>query len=249
MGEIRSNILRTAYKSSLVYCQYSHFFTYLTKALKTKLETITGIPPASQLLSIQLSDGETSIPINPTDDKATQVSAYNAHLRPYITLFVGDARPESERLVIDPNVEHFTLTAEEYESRADTVLAWKKNQKLGRFDPDRETSLQSLADSVTKTHQIQIQQRGIKLGARCIVGEESQRRGTVRFVGAVDDLPGGGLWIGVRYDEPVGKNDGSVAGKRYFDAGKNRGGFVRPERVVVGDYPEEDLLGSEDEEI
>lgn len=202
----------------------------------------------SQILSIQLSDGETSIPINPTDDKSTLVSAYNAHVRPYITLFVGDARPESERLVIDPNVEHFTLTTEEYESRPDTVLAWKKNQKLGRFDPDREESLQSLADSIVKTHQTQILQRGIKLGARCIVGE-SQKRGSVMFVGAVDDLPGGGLWVGVRYDEPVGKNDGSVAGKKYFNGGKNQGGFIRPERVVVGDFPEEDILDSEGEEI
>jgi tubulin-folding cofactor B len=106
-----------------------------------------------------------------------------------------------------------------------------------------------LADSVTKTHQSQIEQRGIKLGARCIVGEDSQRRGSVRFIGPVDDLPGGGWWVGVQYDEPVGKNDGSVAGKRYFDAGKNRGGFIRPERVVVGDFPEEDILDSEDEEI
>jgi tubulin-folding cofactor B len=71
----------------------------------------------------------------------------------------------------------------------------------------------------------------------------------VRFIGAVDDLPGGGLWIGVQYDEPVGKNDGAVGGKKYFDAGKNRGGFIRPERVVIGDFPEEDILDSEDEEI
>ena len=106
-----------------------------------------------------------------------------------------------------------------------------------------------MADSVTKTHQSQIEQRGIQLGARCIVGEDSQRRGSVRFIGQVDDLPGGGLWVGVQYDEPVGKNDGSVAGKRYFDAGKNRGGFIRPERVVVGNFPEEDILDSEDEEI
>ena len=218
-------------------------------ALKAKLETITGIPPDSQILSLQLSDGETKIPINPTDDKATLLSAYNSHLRPYITLYVDDSRPESERVQIDTNAEHFTLSNEEYESRPDTVLAWKRSQKLGRFDPDRETTLRSLADSVTKSHQSQIEEKGVMLGARCMVGEDSQRRGTVRFIGPVDDLPGGGLWVGVQYDEPVGKNDGSIAGKRYFDAGKNRGGFARPERVVVGDFPEEDILNSEDEEI
>jgi len=216
--------------------------------LKTKLETITGIPPEAQILSLQLSDG-TKIPINPTDDKSTLLSAYNTHLRPYITLYVDDSRPESERVYPDSNAEHFTLSNEEYESRPDTVLAWKRNQKLGRFDPDRETTLRNLSESITQTHQKQIAERDIKVGARCIVGEDSQRRATVRFVGAVDDLPGEGLWVGVQYDEPLGKNDGSVAGKRYFEAGKNRGGFVRPERVVVGDFPEEDILGSEDEEI
>jgi tubulin-folding cofactor B len=71
----------------------------------------------------------------------------------------------------------------------------------------------------------------------------------VKYVGPVEDLPSGGLWVGVHYDEPVGKNDGAVAGTRYFDAGKNRGGFVRPEKVVVGDFPEEDIVLSENEEI
>lgn len=150
---------------------------------------------------------------------------------------------------MDTNAEHFTLSTEEYESRPDTVLAWKRNQKLGRFDPDRESNLQALADSITRTHQSHIEEKGIKVGSRCMIGEDSQRRGTVRFVGPTDDLPGGGLWVGVQYDEPVGKNDGSLAGKKYFDAGKNRGGFVRPERVVIGNFPEEDILGSEDEEL
>jgi tubulin-specific chaperone B len=213
------------------------------------LETITGIPPDAQSLSLQLSDNDTKTPINPTNDKTTLLSAYSNHLRPFITLVVDDTRPESERVLPDLNAEHFTLTPEEYESRRDTVLAWKRNQKLGRFDPERETHLKSLAEQTLSAHQVAITQRDIAPGKRCIVGEDSQRRGMVRYVGQVDDLPGGGLWVGVQYDEPVGKNDGSVAGKRYFEGGRNRGGFVRPEKVVVGDFPEEDLLGSEEEEI
>ena len=217
--------------------------------LKSKLETITGIPPSAQLLSLHLSDKEPAIPITPIDDKSTPLSAYNNHLRPYITLHVADTRPEDERVYPDLNAEHFTLTKEEYELRPDTVLAWKRNQKLGRFDPERESTLVARADAVARAHAQQIEERGIKVGVRVAVGQDSQRRGTVRYVGAIDDLPGGGLWVGVQYDEPVGKNDGSVAGRNYFDAGKNRGGFVRADKVIVGDFPEEDILLSEDEEI
>ena len=59
--------------------------------------------------------------------------------------------------------------------------------------------------------------------------------------------PPGAPWIGITLDEPVGKNDGSVAatGERLFFCGKNRGVFVRAERVEVGEWPE---LGVEDED-
>jgi tubulin-folding cofactor B len=33
-------------------------------------------------------------------------------------------------------VEKYNMTTEDYESRTDSVLAWKKAQKLGRFDPN-----------------------------------------------------------------------------------------------------------------
>ncbi len=64
------------------------------------------------------------------------------------------------------------------------------------------------------------------------------RRGTIRHLGPVPEIPGmGGWWVGVELDEPVGKNDGSVAGTRYFDAPAKTGVFVRSERVEAGDFP------------
>ena len=47
----------------------------------------------------------------------------------------------------------------------------------------------------------------------------------------------------------VGWLMGRVDGKRYFQCGAKHAVFVRPDKVTVGDFPEEDLFGSDDEEI
>jgi hypothetical protein len=62
------------------------------------------------------------------------------------------------------------------------------------------------------------------------------------------NLPKQGWWAGVQLDEPRGKNDGAVEGcERCFECPAGYGLFVRPYRVSCGDFPEEDLWGSDDE--
>ena len=86
---------------------------------------------------------------------------------------------------------------------------------------------------------------GIETGMRCQV-EPGSRRGKVVFVGAVPEL--GGYWVGVQFDEPVGKTDGTVSGgKRYFETLPKYGGFVRGKNIQVGDFPERDLLEDDDD--
>lgn len=70
------------------------------------------------------------------------------------------------------------------------------------------------------------------------------------FVGEIEELPGVGMWVAVRLDEPVGRNDGTVpGGRRVFECGAKCGVFVRAERVEVGEFPVLDELGEGDEEF
>lgn len=65
-------------------------------------------------------------------------------------------------------------------------------------------------------------------------------------MGQVEGLPLG-YWVGVHYDEPLGKNDGTVKGKKYFDCPSGYGAFVRPDKVKTGDYPPIDEFASDNE--
>jgi len=122
---------------------------------------------------------------------------------------------------------------ERYASLPSSVLAWKKNNKLGRFDPN---AADVEGEKIVNIHQA-IESKHIVVGKRCQLGLETSRRGEIAFVGEVEEIPGlKGPWVGVILDEPTGRNDGSVGGKRYFQCPMKRGVFVRPDRLEVGAY-------------
>lgn len=107
---------------------------------------------------------------------------------------------------------------------------------MGRFgDQTSSHSTSPMADTLPLT---------IQVGQRCEV--EGGRRGVIQYAGETEFAKGN--WIGIQYDEPVGKNDGSVAGKRYFTCQLKYGGFVKPEKVKVGDYSEIGLEDDDDDE-
>lgn len=55
--------------------------------------------------------------------------------------------------------------------------------------------------------------------------------GFVQFLGETQFAPG--QWAGIVLDEPIGKNDGSVAGVRYFQCEALRGIFTRPSKLSL----------------
>ncbi|CAO3623177.1 unnamed protein product [Cunninghamella echinulata] len=141
-------------------------------------------------------------------------------------------------------VDKFELTEEEYLKRTDTVRAYKERNKLGRFSDEAiEQQAQFEKDN-------QEAAKKIKVGDRCKVQQNEdgmvQRLGTVQFIGETQFQPG--IWVGIKYDEPLGKNDGSVKGVRYFSCPLKYGVFVRPIKVTVGDFPEEDILLTDEED-
>ncbi|KAK3304542.1 CAP Gly-rich domain-containing protein [Chaetomium strumarium] len=202
--------------------------------LKAKLERVTGIPPSCQQIFLKTPSSD-KIPVEARDEESVQLAQFP--LIPYAELLVVDTRPVSAR----PNfsstagVEKYVLPEEEYEKKTDSVLAWKKAQKLGRFDPNAPSHEQAKIAAIAQ----EIEARGIAIGKRCRVGQDDTRRGEIMYVGDVKEIPGLGAWVGIQLDEPVGKNDGSIGGTRYWgeESEVKRGVFVRPERVEVGDFP------------
>ncbi|KAK9390504.1 CAP Gly-rich domain-containing protein [Lipomyces mesembrius] len=222
--------------------------------LKSRLEPITGIPASSQRLSLFIAHSETPILLTPPDgrtDDDYSVGEFGDALVSFARVQVDDSRPFSaqENYTDFTRVAKFELSQEEYAKRDDTVLAWKKRNQLGRF-------AETASDRDKVSNKAQVEARRIHVGKRCRVVEPSERRGIVKFVGRVPELQSAGteeddaVWVGVDFDEPVGKNDGTMQGVKYFEARKNHGSFFRPEKVEVGDFPEiDDMFDEDDEEV
>jgi len=183
-----------------------------------------------------------------------------------------------QQSIKDPN---FTLAkhAKEHREYCEAKRYWKLNSFplpyhyvvdstgndiIKEFDDDDEnnhlSTTKDTADTTTtneKYNESSIEY--IVVGSRCQV-QPGSRRGVVSYVGTVPELEvSSSYWVGVTFDEPVGKTDGSVVGKQkgdrtatkkqYFDALPKYGSFVRGNNVEIGNYPEIDdcLLDSDDD--
>lgn len=201
--------------------------------VQSKLELITGVPVANQEISIY--DDESSEKPSSVLSDDTKVLGYYSP-RDYQLMKVRWLPCNHQTLnaldkVVDLNpsisltgqlsdvsqVEKFELSSEAYAQRqgerklwfcwsscrslliSDSVLAYKQRNKVGRFAPK--------SDDLPST---QVAHVDISIGSRCEVestAEGLSKRGVVRFVGETNFASG--VWVGIEYDEPFGKNDGS----------------------------------------
>ncbi|CAK8697051.1 unnamed protein product [Clavelina lepadiformis] len=84
---------------------------------------------------------------------------------------------------------------------------------------------------------------GLKLGTEVEITGKGLN-GVISYIGTT--MFASGKWVGVTLDEPLGKNDGSVQGKRYFECPPNHGVFVRPPQVQAIETPKQvKKLGTE----
>ena len=79
------------------------------------------------------------------------------------------------------------------------------------------------------------------IGDRCVCkpkgtseesgGNANGQIAKVMFVGTLPPPMPPGYWVGVMFESKVGKNDGTLNGRKYFICPPGHGGFVRPSRV------------------
>ncbi|XP_032297595.1 tubulin-folding cofactor B [Coturnix japonica] len=209
--------------------------------IKRKLELVVGVSAPWMELELRGAGGEFLARLEPDDALLGSFPVSDG-----CGLHVGPIVPNVTPMI--PNVPHVPFPAvliqlltphsAPMSPNGDSVRSFLRRRRWGRFDEDAERQRGAEAEQ-RRAEEAELA-AAMTPGSRCLVSVpgQPQHRGTIAYVGLTDFKPG--HWVGVRYDEPVGKHDGSVGGRRYFECPHPYGAFVRPQRVTVGDYPEED---------
>lgn len=161
--------------------------TWTVEQVKSKLETMTGVPPGCQRLRVKVhgrpdvwADNDAQLIGDFGIAKGSEIEVGAMIIFGSLTTFVFSfASPlfpcvlsvfmavrqkahdilqvhDSRPLAMRPNftdlssVEKYEMKPETYETLSDSVLAWKRNQKLGRFDPNALSPEESLRKQAEK---------------------------------------------------------------------------------------------------
>ncbi|CCF58659.1 hypothetical protein KAFR_0F00620 [Kazachstania africana CBS 2517] len=215
--------------------------------LCNKLYPITGIEVNDMRFVLKFADGSEQVISNPM---------VAAHKQPFLAeksvreLTVEDTNADSivnELKNTDSGSSSFELTEEEYAKKNDSVLRWKKQQKLGRFNSEYKAKMD-------KDRRLQEQKlNSLEINQRCSVksADQPERRGWLRFIGKIATINEEQIWCGIEFDEPLGKNNGTVKGHVYFGPVKDKyGAFVKPSAVETGSqFTPFELEDSDDDEL
>lgn len=207
--------------------------------LKQRLELMTGRNASTMTVTALTAEGDTLCTLS---ENYKLLGSYP--LNSGVQFLVEDPMYVPHDTESEEDLEkRYQLSEEQYSSRRGTLKEYLMRNKLGKYNPDMMNKKEEEARKEEEERK-RLQEKesqiidSIEIGQRCQVSIPNQvaKRGEVMFKGTVKFTDG--LWVGVKYDEPFGKNDGSVNGVKYFEAPQNYGAFVKSIYVEVGDFPE-----------
>ncbi|XP_063061899.1 tubulin-folding cofactor B [Engraulis encrasicolus] len=203
---------------------------------KSRLELVVGVP--ATCMDLELYSGLDKFLVKLSDDDALLGSyPVDDDCRIHVIDRSGGQGAEFGNVA---EVEKYEISEDAYAKRGESVRSFMKKNKFGRFNEEEKAKKDEESKAAEEKEEAAC--ANISVGSRCqvrVVGQPT-KLGMVMYVGTTDFKPG--YWVGVKYDEPLGKHDGTVSGKRYFECEMKYGGFVRPTSVTCGDFPEEDYL-------
>lgn len=104
------------------------------------------------------------------------------------------------------NVPKFELSDQTYDSKRNTVRDFLRTNKLGKYNAEERAKMEERAQA--DAEEMERQSAVAVIGARCMVctPKAPRRVGTIMYNGSFAEKPG--IFIGVKFDEPLGVNDG-----------------------------------------
>lgn len=193
---------------------------------KAKLEPITGGSAAT--MTLELYSGDRLVSRLDDDDRLLGFYAIEDGMRVHVI---------DNFAFVQENVQKFELSQDEYDKKQDSVRNYLRKNKLGKYNEEEMAKLEEERKQQEAEDAAKLEKANI--GDRCKVTTKGQptRLGTIMYKGELEGKPG--LFFGVKFDEPLGVNDGSTNGKRYFECGPKYGSFVKVNAVEIGDFPPE----------
>lgn len=163
---------------------------------QAKLEILTGASPAT--MKLELHSG--SKLVCKLENNDAMLGSYNIEdgMRLHVIY---------DNVLFDQNVEKFELTTQQYDNRDDSVRSFLKRNKLGKYNEEEMKEIEKKREEAAQRDLERAQK--MTVGSRCKVTSANQptRIGSVMFNGEVEGKKG--IFIGVKFDEPLGVNDGS----------------------------------------
>ncbi|KAM9259193.1 tubulin-folding cofactor B [Morus bassanus] len=229
-----------AVSSSLnAFRAHKRYSTGLTIAeFKCKLELVVGSP--ASCMDLELYSAEEEL-LGRLDCDEALLGSYpvadgcRVHVIDRSGARIGEYEDVSQ-------VEKYEMTESDYDKRPESLRSFLRQRRWGHYDT--EGTRRRAAESSSNARRRRPHWWPPSLWAP--VARSGCRDNPANGPPSCQTDFKPGYWVGVRYDEPLGKHDGSVGGRRYFECQPKYGAFVKPQSVTPGDFPEEDD-GLEDE--